>query len=284
MAQRASRGGARGKAAGGGHGGVGIWFITFADVMGLLVSFFVMLVAFSTQDKAKLQAVAGSMRDAFGVQNNVRYSGFIELSGLPVRPTLKNAANIPPEEASLTPDEAEQKRKTEANRIKTDRAFALAASTLRQAMQDMPEINEISKNIIVEESNDGLNVEITDQDGRAMFPEGSAQPYERTRKLLQKLAVPLKTGPFRLSITGHSSAARQPTRGEVGQWELSALRAIAVRRGLMEEGVPDDRFFTVAGKGDIEPLFPDDPSIAANRRVTITLMREAPAMPADFKP
>ena len=61
----------RKEAHGGGHG----WFVTFADLMGLLVSFFVMLVAFSNQDQKKLQIVAGSMRDAFGVQTNVRYSG-----------------------------------------------------------------------------------------------------------------------------------------------------------------------------------------------------------------
>jgi len=71
----------------GGHG----WFVTFADLMGLLVSFFVMLVAFSNQDQKKLQIVAGSMRDAFGVQTNVRYSGVIEVDGLPTRPKLKNA-------------------------------------------------------------------------------------------------------------------------------------------------------------------------------------------------
>jgi chemotaxis protein MotB len=55
----------------GNHGGHG-WFVTFADLMALLVSFFVMLVAFSTQDSAKLQVVAGSMREAFGVQDRVR--------------------------------------------------------------------------------------------------------------------------------------------------------------------------------------------------------------------
>ena len=76
----------RKEAHGGGHG----WFVTFADLMGLLVSFFVMLVAFSTQDQAKLQVVAGSMRDAFGVQDRVRYSGIIEILGLPTRPRLKN--------------------------------------------------------------------------------------------------------------------------------------------------------------------------------------------------
>ena len=79
------------------HGGHG-WFVTFADLMALLLAFFVMLVAFSTQDSAKLKIVAGSMRDAFGVQTEARYSGIIESDGLPTRPKLKNVEHISPEE------------------------------------------------------------------------------------------------------------------------------------------------------------------------------------------
>src|ERR1700680_527090 len=94
------------QAHGGGHG----WVVTFADLMGLLVAFFVMLVAFSTQDQAKLNIVAGSMRDAFGVQDKVRYSGVIEVPGLPTRPKLKNAAPIAPEDASATPTANERGR------------------------------------------------------------------------------------------------------------------------------------------------------------------------------
>jgi len=89
----------RKEAHGGGHG----WFVTFADLMGLLVSFFVMLVAFSNQDAKKMQAVAGSMRDAFGVQNDVRNSGLVESEGLVTRAKLRNAAHIRPEDSSITP-------------------------------------------------------------------------------------------------------------------------------------------------------------------------------------
>src|SRR3974390_1044896 len=94
---------------GGAHGGHG-WFVTFADLMGLLMSFFVMLVAFSNQGQTKAQILAGSMQNAFGVQNNVRYSGIIEVSGLPTRQTLKQARHIPPEEASATPQQDEHDR------------------------------------------------------------------------------------------------------------------------------------------------------------------------------
>jgi chemotaxis protein MotB len=271
----------RKEAHGGGHG----WFVTFADLMGLLVAFFVMLVAFSTQDQVKLQVVAGSMRDAFGVQDKVRYSGVIEVLGLPTRPRLKNAANIPPEEASATPSPDEQDRhRNQGVRAKDDRAFSLASASLRQALQEMPEITEASKHIMIEESKQGLNIEIVDQDGRSMFAEGSKEPFERMRKLIVKMAPALKAMTYRISITGHTSASRVPSKAGYGPWELSADRANAVRQILAGEGLPSGNVFMVAGKADTEPLFPDNPSVSSNRRVTITLMREEPPLPANFKP
>ena len=268
----------------GGHGGGHGWFVTFADLMGLLVAFFVMLVAFSTQDQQKLQIVAGSMRDAFGVQQ-VRYAGVVETDGLPTRPKLKNAERIRPEDASNTPapDQRENDREHGA-RLNQDRAFALAAASLRQALDDLPDLAEVSKHIMIEETRQGLNIEIVDQDGRSMFPEGSKVPYERTAQLIRKLAGPLKALPNRVSIAGHTSATRLPPQPGYGAWELSADRANAVRHLLEEEGLPTSHVYMVAGRADTQPLFPDDPYIAANRRVTVTLMREEPPLPAGFKP
>jgi chemotaxis protein MotB len=267
-----------------GHGGGHGWFVTFADLMGLLVAFFVMLVAFSTQDQQKLQIVAGSMRDAFGVQE-VRYAGIIESNGLPTRPKLKNAEHIRPEDASNTPSPDQRDHQREAGaRLSEDRGFALAAASLRQALDDLPDLAELSKHLMIEETRQGLNIEIVDQDGRSMFPEGSKAPYERTVRLIRKLAGPLKALPNRVSIAGHTSATRLPPQPGYGAWELSADRANAVRHILEEEGLPTSHVYMVAGRADTQPLFPDDPYIAANRRVTITLMREEPPLPAGFKP
>lgn len=225
------------------------------------------------------------MRDAFGVQDPIRYSGIIEARGLPTRPKLKNAAHIPPEEASATPtpDERDRQRNYGA-KFQVDRAFALATASLRQALQDMPELAEISKHIMIEESKEGLNIEIVDQDGRSMFPDGGKEPYERTRRLIQKIASSLKDAPFRVSITGHTAATRIPPRPDYGAWELSADRANAVRRILQEEGMPRDSIAAVAGKAETQPLFPDDPYIAANSRVTITMLREVPPVPPGLTP
>jgi len=271
----------RGDGHGGGHG----WFVTFADLMGLMMSFFVMLVAFSTQDAQKLKIVAGSMRDAFGVQTQSRYSGIIESDGVPTRPKLKNSAHVNPEDSSNTPTPDEQDRdRISGARLKIDRAFALASASLRQALQDMPELTEISKHVMFEETKQGLNLEIVDQDGRSMFADGSKEPYERTRRLIERLAIPLKQTPLRVTVTGHTAAGFVPTRSDYGPFDLSADRANVVRQILEHEGLPAAHIYEVAGKADTQPLFPDDPSLSANRRVTITLMKEDPALPPDLKP
>jgi chemotaxis protein MotB len=271
----------RGDAHGGGHG----WFVTFADLMGLMMSFFVMLVAFSNQDQQKLKIVAGSMREAFGVQTEARYSGVIESDGLPTRPKLKNVDHIQPEDASNTPTPDQQQRsRVTGAKLKIDREFALASASLRQALQDMPELTEVSKHIMFEETSQGLNLEIVDQDGRSMFADGSKVPLDRTRRLIQKLAAPLKATPLRVSIVGHTAAGFVPSRSEYGAFDLSADRANVVRQILEREGLPPSHIFAVSGKADSQPLFPDDPTLPANRRVTITLMREDPPLPPDMKP
>jgi chemotaxis protein MotB len=225
------------------------------------------------------------MRDAFGVQDRVRYSGIIEVMGLPTRPKLKNAAHIDPKEASPTPspDENDHQRSYGA-RFKDDKKFALASASLRQALQEMPEITEASKHIMVEETKEGLNIEIVDQDGRSMFADGAKEPLDRTRRLIQKIAPALKAMPYRVSITGHTASSKVPPRPGYGPWELSADRANAVREILAAEGLSSGHVYMIAGKADTEPLFPDNPAMSPNRRVTITLMREAPPIPADFTP
>jgi chemotaxis protein MotB len=265
----------------GGHG----WFVTFADLMALLVSFFVMMVSFSSQDARKLQIVAGSMREAFGVQQDARYSGIIEIDGVPTRGKIRNKSHVAPDQASNTPSPEEGGGHANAGtQLKADREFALASASLRQALQDMPELSEISKNIMFEETPEGLNLEIVDQDGRSMFPEGSAVPYDRTRLLIQRLGAPLRATALRVTIVGHTSSAIPPGQPDYDAFDLSWNRADAVRRILKQQGLPASHVYAVAGKADSEPLFPDLPKLAANRRVTITLMRESPPLPPGLMP
>jgi chemotaxis protein MotB len=263
----------RKEAHGGGHG----WFVTFADLMGLLVSFFVMLVAFSSQDSQKIAALSGSMRDAFGVQDRVRYSGVLESNGLPTRNYIKNAEHIPPQLSSVTPTPDQNGQ--EPSSVKS---LASAAESIRQALQPFPELTEASKRLTFEQSQEGLNINLVDQDGSSMFPYGSSVPFKRTRDIIEKLAGPLKATPYRLSIAGHTATDENAT--SYSKWALAIDRANAIRQILEEEGYPSENVFSVSGKADSELAFSDNPVAASNRRITITLMREAPPIPANLQP
>jgi chemotaxis protein MotB len=264
----------RKEAHGGGHG----WFVTFADLMGLLVSFFVMLVAFSNQDAKQMRAVAGSMREAFGVQNKMHYDGLTEMNGLPTREKLKYSAHIQPEDASNTPTPNEQ-----GSDAAYRRAFKVAVASLRRALKDLPELTEASRHVNIEESDEGLNIDIVDQDGESMFRKGSKEPNERMRRIFERIADPLRVAPFRISITGHTATRPRSSRGS-GNWQLSIDRANAVRQILEASGYPSSNIYRVAGKADTDPLIRDDPSVAPNRRVTITLIYEPPPVPPDLHP
>ncbi len=272
------------KRKGGGHGGHG-WFVTFADLMGLLMAFFVVLVASSTQDEKKKHQITGSFRDAFGMNPDSRFAGIVEIDGVAGRPYLKNVRPTTALDASdkVGPAEKGVDQQQEASAAK-DRAFALAAASLRQALQSMPEIAEASKNIIMEERPEGLDIQIVDQDGRAMFADGSREPYERTRRLISALVPALRQLPNRIQISGHTSATRGPPKPGYGAWDLTADRANAVRQIMEENGLPADRIYSVQGRAATEPMFPDDPFLAANRRVSILLMKDAPALPMGLKP
>jgi chemotaxis protein MotB len=269
----------------GGHSGGHGWFVTFADLMALLMSFFVMLVAMSSQNKEKMQIVAGSMREAFGTQKDNRLDGIVEMNGIPFKPKLRNVQNLPTEYGSDFTAPTTFENRVDGLKIATyDRRFAMAAASLRQALQENPEIAEISKNVMIDETKDGLDIQIVDQDGRSMFADNSKYPYERTRKLIEALAPQLRRLPNRVRITGHTASQRSASRPGAAAWDISTGRAASVRDILAAAGVPEDRFYAVVGKADTEPLFPDAPSIAANRRIAITLMREAPVVPVGTKP
>jgi len=120
----------------------------------------------------------------------------------------------------------------------------------------MPELTEVSKHIMFEETKQGLNLEIVDQDGRSMFADGSKEPYDRTRRLVEKLPFRSRRRRCAFSIVGHTAAGFVPTRSDYGAFDLSADRANAVRQILEREGVPPAHFFGVSGKADTQPLFP----------------------------
>jgi chemotaxis protein MotB len=277
---------------GGGHGGT--WVISFADLMSLLMAFFVMLLSFSVQDQEKLNMAAGSVQNAFGIQPYSDMTGMIERLGNPKRDFLKA---MTPEETKADTEFATKDRPDKENQgqeantwtkektdIKRQQDYSLAAASLKQAWQDLPDITAVSDHIIVEKTEDGLDIEITDQDGRAMFPEGSKYPFEMTRKAIAAMAPSLQKLPNRIRISGHVAAGGTYDNPRYGAWELSFDRANVARQILEEFGLSDERVESVVGRADADPFFPNDPYLAANQRISILLLDEKPPVPVGLAP
>lgn len=113
-----------------------------------------------------------------------------------------------------------------------------------------------------------------------MFKEGMAAPNDRARILLRAVAKIINQLPNRVTISGHTSANSDGSRSS-GDWSLSAARADQSRLILQGAGVDADRIYQVSGKANSDPLYPDDPTLAGNRRIAIVLLREAPVLPPD---
>jgi len=184
-------------------------------------------------------------------------------------PAAEPAAETRPEaigEAELRRELARRERE----------AFEEAARQIREAVAADPALADLARQMIVEQTPEGLRIQLLDAERQPMFALGGAAPNERARVLLARVAQVAAGLPNPIAIAGHTDAT--PFRGgaERSNWDLSADRANATRRLLVEAGLPEARIRSVSGHADRDPLLPDAPNAAANRRVSITLLRQAP--------
>jgi chemotaxis protein MotB len=177
-------------------------------------------------------------------------------------------------------NEASEQALRDALQKKEEAAFESAAQSLRQAMQSMPELAELSKQLIIDQTPEGLRIQLIDQEGRSMFDNGRAVPNPRARLLLRAVAKVVNQLHNRVTVSGHTSATVNGAKSG-DDWKLSADRANASRQVLQEAGVDPDRVYQVSGKANSDPLYPDDPTLAGNRRIAIVLLREKPVLPPD---
>ena len=180
-------------------------------------------------------------------------------------------------------EEAKQLEERELLRQMAEREqeeFENAEEALRQAMQDSPGLSDMAKNLIVDNTPEGLRIQLVDQENASMFPSGGSTMQENLQKILEKVADIIHRMPNQIAITGHTDSIPFRGRNDYSNWELSAERANASRRTLVGFGVPISRIATVSGKADTDPLVPEDPTLPTNRRISIVLLREAALMPS----
>jgi chemotaxis protein MotB len=278
----------------GGHHG-GAWKVAYADFVTAMMAFFLLMWLINTTTPEQKRGIA----DYFAPQSiaqTVSGSGGV-LGGKVMGEDSAHAGGAqsvmqkqsPPSPDSPVKAMASGSAQSGANADATsdstsshsaqDSDFAHAAEAIRQSIQDNPDIANLSHQVILENTPEGLRVQLVDQDGRPMFRQGTAEPMPYTKKLLAVIGGIVSALPNRISISGHTAVNDAAATG--GSWELSAARANQARALLQAGGLSSDRIYEIAGKAGSEPLLPENPSASANRRLSITLLREAPPVPSD---
>lgn len=259
------------------------WMATFADLMSLLMCFFVLLLSFSEMDAAKFKELAGSLSKAFGVQRDVpanelpKGTSVVTSEFSPGKPDNETLLKIMRQQ---TTDESKDNLDFSSGSGEIDKKKV--ADEIYQAavkrMQD--EANKI-KEILRDEIDSGtVEVEWTDREivirirERGTFSSGDDKINEKFAALLKKIAVALNSVEGNIIVSGHTDNRPISTSRFASNWVLSAARAAAVVHHLeANENVNPDRL-QIRAHGDTKPIFTNytEDSRSKNRRVEISIL------------
>ena len=286
----------------GGHHG-GAWKVAYADFVTAMMAFFLLMWLINTTtpeqkrgiaDYFAPQSIAQTLSGSGGVlggqvmgRESARAGGAASVfeKNSPSSPNTKSkSTQSATSQGGASNSEGQSSDTQTGSGDNTDRSvasaqdgeFAHAAEAIHQAIKDNPDLAQLSKQIIMEQTPEGLRIQLVDQDGRPMFQQGTSEPMPYTKRLLAEIGKIIDRLPNRISISGHTESTPFTGPGGKTNWELSADRANAGRALLAAGGLSNDRVYEVAGKAGSEPLLPEDPNASANRRLSITLLREAP--------
>lgn len=154
--------------------------------------------------------------------------------------------------------------------------FYRVEAEIRQSLETIPELERYRDNLRIEQTPEGLRIQIVDAEDQAMFPSGSAAMEQGTRSLVDAIARVIEDLPNDIVITGHTDSRPFQSGGGYGNWELSTDRANAARRALIASGIAEDRIARVVGRADRDPLDTADTAAPINRRISFVVLSELP--------
>ena len=277
--------------------GLAPWMATFADLMALLLCFFVLLLAFSEMDVLKFKQIAGSMQFAFGVQNRIevedipRGTSVIAQEFRPGRPTPTPIETIQQVTSDMTQqtldfqdgeddfvggpqqepggemdpqDEAPQQMEMMQMAEQTEQAMRRIREEMEQEIEDGAlELESLGQQILIRVREQGT------------FPQGSAFLQPQFRPVIRRIAEVVSDIPGEVTISGHTDNQRVRSEMHSSNWDLSSGRAVAVAEEMLRVESFEENRLTVRGLADTRPLVPNnsEDNRRRNRRVEIAIMQ-----------
>ena len=283
--------------------GLPAWMGTFADLMSLLMCFFVLLLAFSEMDVLKFKQIAGSMKFAFGVQNKIEVkdipkgTSVIAMEFTPGKPEPTPIESIQQQTVEMTQQMLEfqagdessaggrqeqrgEKRGGESSSTSEEVAAATAVSAA-----DQEQINDLVKKIAqqlekqiidgaIELESLGQQIIIRIRENGS-FPSGSAFLQPQFKPIIQDIGRLLKDVPGEITVSGHTDDFQVSNELYINNWDLSSKRAVAVASELQKVPGFDKTRMMVVGRAETRPLVPNDSreDRRRNRRVEISILQ-----------
>lgn len=274
-----------------GHGGAhgGAWKIAYADFVTAMMAFFLLLWLLNSVTQEQLEGISNyfapvSASTSTSGSGDILGGQTITEEGASESSTSRDSVSVdlPPPKAGKGSEDSQSDSESgsdsgsaseEALKEAEEEQFEKAKEELEDTIAGIPNMKRMQESLMIDNTPEGLRIQLVDQDGLAMFPSGGAEMFLHTRRLLELVAKVVAEMPQQISVSGHTDAVPFVTDDGYSNWELSADRANSARRGLGQYGVPEKRFSRVVGKAATEPLLVDDPKHARNRRLSIILLR-----------
>ena len=237
------------------------WIFTFADLMSLLLVFFILLYSLSKMTENTLESALSSIQIALSSrganinQDPLKYSGGGSQTVTPNTPQLADSDDLTYSKEPIDIEEREQVKE-----IANDIANKMVASNLDNA-------------VAVFQDGEKITIRV---DGQSLFESGEAQLSWEAEFIFEKLLAIFRAHPeYAINIKGHTDNIPINTVRYPSNWELSAIRATTALRYFLEAGISPERM-TATGYADSIPLVSNNTAEnrAINRRAEFVLHKD----------
>lgn len=270
--------------------GIPAWVMTFADLMSLLLAFFVLLFSFSEMDKAVYKELAGSLKDAFGVQREIKAKetprgiNIIAREFSPGRPqptAINEVRQMTTDESKLHPVFTDPSKQGQENQDEKaiDANVTLSEEEVRQIAR-IEKDTELVREALDKEIKEGIvDLEVTEKSiilrvrEKGSFPSGSADIIKPFKTIVDKISEVFRSFDGVIIVSGHTDNIPIKTYRFRSNWELSSSRAVSVIHELVKTSALRDKHFKIAAYAETQPVDSNDTSAgrSKNRRVEIMM-------------
>ena len=260
--------------AGDGHHG-GAWKVAYADFVTAMMAFFLLMWLLNATTESQRKGIADYFAPTVPVSPvSGGGSGVMQGDSMFTQDTLARSGTGGASDVLRSEDGENLSARDgrDVQPLDQKAPFTTLEEALLGHSGESDAADELLSHIITRVTDEGLLIDVFAREGKPLFRSGSSEPTERMREILTMIAGVASLVTNRIAVDGHTDAS-QFASGATDNWSLSADRADAARRTLIDSGLIPGRFSRIVGRADRELALPSAPDDPRNRRVTITLLR-----------